>query len=161
MKASKSGAISVFLFVATLALPATLALAGGDPSIDVIDPYVRAVPPGVPNSAAFMSLRNTRPRKNALVGVSSSVAKVAELHTHTMKDGVMSMRRIAEIPVAANATTELKPGGLHIMLIGLNRPLKAGDRIDLTLRFADGQALTLSVPVKTVAAAMRHHHGGH
>lgn len=119
-------------------------------SITVHDPYARAVPPGQPNSAAFMQLENTTHADLTLVTAQSSVAEVTELHTHTDVDGVMQMRQVENIALPAGETAELKPGGLHIMLIGLKQPLADGDLVDLTLNFSDGSATELSLPVRHV-----------
>lgn len=119
-------------------------------SVSIHDPYARAVPPGQPNSAAFMQLENTTQADLALTAAQSSVSEVAELHTHTDVDGIMQMRQVDSIALPAGETTELKPGGLHIMLIGLKQPLADGDQIDLTLTFSDGSATELTLPVRHV-----------
>ncbi|WP_417581481.1 copper chaperone PCu(A)C [Nitrincola sp.] len=119
-------------------------------SVNIHEPYARAVPPGQPNSAAFMQLENTTETDLAVITAQSSVSEVAELHTHTDVDGVMQMRQVESIALPAGETTELKPGGLHIMLIGLKQPLADGDQIDLTLTFSDGSATELTLPVRHV-----------
>lgn len=142
-------------------LSALAADAAGD--IEVIAPYARAVPPVVPNSAAFMTLKNAGTGDRQLVAVSSPAAQTVELHTHINDEGVMRMRRVEAIAVPANGMTELKPGGLHIMLLGLHQPLKPGDQIGLTLQFADGSSESLSIPVRDIRSggkmpAQDHHH---
>lgn len=122
--------------------------------IRVDHPYARAVPPGQPNSAAFMTLKNNSDEAVSLVSVSTSVAKVAELHTHTQAGGVMKMRRIPEIAIQANGEAELKPGGLHIMLIGLKQKLVKDETIDLTLNFSDGSSENLAIKVMDVMTGM-------
>ncbi|WP_242469638.1 SCO family protein [Rhabdochromatium marinum] len=102
------------------------------------DVYARAVPPGQQNSAVFMRLRNPTQQPLALIGASSSVAQVVELHTHVQQDGVMKMRRIEQIPIPVQGEAVLQPGGLHLMLIGLKQPLTVGDAVDVQLRFDDG-----------------------
>lgn len=128
--------------------------------VQVSDAYARAVPPGQPNSAAFLTLKNTSDEKVALQSASSPAAKVVELHTHSHADGVMKMRKISQITLNGNEKVELKPGGLHIMMIGLNQNLMTGETISLTLDFSDGSSQTLDVEVKDVMAAMgkKHHH---
>jgi copper(I)-binding protein len=121
--------------------------------------YVRAVPPGQPNSAAFMTLRNAGEADHAVVAAASQAAKVVELHTHTMVNGMMQMRRIPRIDVAATSSTELRPGGLHIMLINLRRPLRVGDTVSLTLKFADGSEKQVEAPVRTITDSMSMGHG--
>ena len=125
-------------------------------SVTVVEPYARAVPPGQPNSAAFMVLKNSSGKDRALVEARSTVSKAVELHTHKKEDGMMRMRRIDQIVVKAGDETTLKPGGLHIMFIGLKQQLKEGDKVDLELFFDDGSTVKLMMPVKVVAGMMRH-----
>jgi copper(I)-binding protein len=87
------------------------------------------------NSAAYLVLVNSGNLDDALVAAFADVADKTELHLSSMVDGVMKMTPVDEIPVPAGGRTELKPGGLHVMMIGLTRSLKPGDRILLALRF--------------------------
>jgi len=128
--------------------------AGG--GISVTEVYARAVPPGQPTSAAFMTLHNPQTSDRALVEARSKAAKNVELHTHTMDGGMMRMRRIDRIDIKAGGTTELKPGGLHVMLIGLQQPMPAGSSIALELVFDDGSVLLVDAPVRDVARTMQH-----
>ncbi len=142
--------------------------------VGISHPYARAVPPGQPNSAVFMHLQNTGDSPRAIVSADSPVAEVVELHTHTLHDGVMQMRQIPKIEIPANGAVELKPGGLHIMLIRLKQPLVPDRHINLGLVFDDDSRVELTVPVKKIGmepghhpghehgdedAAHRHHHG--
>ena len=124
-------------------------------SITVSDAYVRAVPPGQPNSAAFMALSNRSAADHALVEVRSDVAEAVELHTHSM----MQMRRVAQIDVPAGGETRLQPGGLHVMLIGLQRELQPGEAVSLQFEFEDGSLLELSAPVRKLQMKMMKHGG--
>lgn len=135
-----------------------LALWGG---VTVENPYVREVPPGMQNSAAFMTLVNDGEEEAVLVKARSRVSKVVELHTHTMEGGQMVMRQIPRITVPAKGSTELKPGGLHIMLIGLKQPIAQGDEVALDLYFSDGTQASVTAPVKKVMGGMMGSHGGH
>ncbi|MCG7920662.1 MAG: copper chaperone PCu(A)C [Candidatus Thiodiazotropha lotti] len=126
------------------------------------DPYVRAVPPGQPNSASFMTLHNMGKKDLALVSASSSAAEVVELHTHTMEDGMMRMRKVEKIDLPAEQKISLKPGGLHVMLIGLKQKLVPGEKIGLTLSFDDGSELKLDAPVRKLRMKMKQSdHGSH
>lgn len=128
--------------------------------VEVSDPFARAVPPSQPNSAVFLTLNNTGDEPVALQSASSSAAGVVELHTHRHIDGVMQMRKIPQITLNSNEKLVLEPGGLHIMLIGLNQKLIAGEQIDLTLNFSDGSTQTLNVDVEEVKAmrGRKHEH---
>lgn len=133
-------------------------LAFANDAITVDEPFARAVPPGQPNSAAFMNLHNTSDADVRIISASSNVSNVTELHTHTDVDGVMQMRQIDAIEIPASGSTELKPGGLHVMLIGLNQNLAEGDSVELTLNFEDGTEKQLDVPVKHVMPMMKQQH---
>ncbi len=122
-------------------------------------PYARAVPAVSKNSAVFMTLKNAGAADHAVVSASSEAAKVVELHTHTNDDGVMRMRKIDQISVAAGGSTVLEPGGLHVMLLGLTRTLSAGETVEVALAFGDGSTKTIVAPVKSVTGM--HHGGGH
>jgi periplasmic copper chaperone A len=132
-----------------------LALAGSASEVmSVDDPYVRAVPPGQPNSASFMAIHNNSEQDHVLIGASSQVAEVVELHTHTMEEGMMRMRKVDKIDLPAGVTTHLKPGGLHVMLIGLKQKLVPDEQVGLTLEFADGSHLKVDAPVRKLSMKM-------
>ncbi|CRI64771.1 conserved exported hypothetical protein, putative Copper metallochaperone [Thiocapsa sp. KS1] len=143
------------LLATALLTGVSLAAQGADVSIG--DPYARAVPPGQPNSAVFMSLENRSGQTQALVGAESGVSEVVELHTHVEEDGMMRMRRIEKIEVPAGETVTLKPGGLHVMLIGLKQTLEPGDAVDLTLVFEDGSRMPVQAPVRRIEMQPMHH----
>jgi len=143
------------LVTATVLLAGGIALAGSAADeVTVTDAYARAVPPGQPNSASFMLLTNGSATGHALVAAESSVSKVAELHTHTMSEGMMKMRQVEKIVVPANGMTRLEPGGLHVMLIGLTQDLKPDQEVSLTLIFEDGSKSTVVAPVRNLQMKM-------
>ena len=146
------------LFIALL-ISSTVSLMAS--SLMVHDAYVRATPPGLPNSAAFMMFMNHSDKDIAVVSASSNIAKKVELHTHDMVDGEMRMYQVKQIAVKANGHVMLKPGGFHIMFLGLHNPLKEGQNVDLSLTLSNGETVTLSAPVKKVASGMKMHHGDH
>jgi copper(I)-binding protein len=118
------------------------------------DPYVRAVPPGQPNSASFMALHNQSAKLHHLVGASSNIAELVEIHTHTMEEGMMRMRQVEKIALPAGETVTLKPGGLHVMLIGLKKKLVPDEEIDMVLEFSDGSTQQVTMPVKKIRMSM-------
>lgn len=117
--------------------------------VSVEEGYVRLLPPGTPNTAAFMTLSNDAEKPVRLVAAASSVAARVELHTHLNDNGIMRMRQVAHIEVPAGGRVQLQPGGLHVMLFDV-KPLTAAARVPLTLTFDDGQSLSLSLPVREV-----------
>jgi copper(I)-binding protein len=90
---------------------------------------------GTGTTAAYMDLMNTGPEADRLLGAVTDVAEKVEIHETTMVGGVMTMRPISSLALPSGATLTLKPGGLHLMLLGLKRDLTVGDRLTLTLRF--------------------------
>lgn len=126
--------------------------------LNIEDAMARAVPPTAKMSATFMTLTNNADTDLAVIGAESSVAKAVELHNNTMTDGKMKMRQVNQIDLPANQTTELKPGGLHVMLIGLNRALVEGETIDLKLNFSDGSSKSMEIPIQQIKPMMQHKH---
>lgn len=127
-------------------------------AVQVIDPYVRVLPPGSPNTAAFMQLTNAGTNELALVAVETEIAARAELHTHQLVDGVAQMRQVAEIALPAGQMVSLQPGGLHIMLLDLKAPLKADEPVALTLIFSDGSRQPVTAIARELVASKAHHH---
>ncbi len=110
-------------------------------------PWARPSAPGVSNGAAYVTLVNEGDRPGRLAAVRSDVASRVELHGHVHDQGVLRMRQVPGLALAPGETIEFQPGGLHLMLIGLARPLVAGTRFMLTLEFESGHAVSVDVPV--------------
>ncbi|MDX1808236.1 MAG: copper chaperone PCu(A)C [Sulfurospirillaceae bacterium] len=140
----------IFLFSV---IATSLIVAG---NIEVKDAYVRAVPPSLPNSASFMKLINHSSDIIYLKRADSTLAKRLELHEHTMENGMMVMRKVPSIKIPAKSMVMLKPGGYHIMLIGLKKHLKNHDTVKkIDLYFSNGEKVILrNVPVKSVMGGM-------
>ncbi|MFM5337196.1 MULTISPECIES: copper chaperone PCu(A)C [Aeromonas] len=117
--------------------------------VEAVDGYVRLLPPGTPNTAAFMVLKNDADQAVKLVAASSPAADRAELHTHLHENGVMKMRQVESIEIPAKGEVVLKPGSLHIMLFEIGT-LSEQTPMPLTLTLDDGQQLALSLPVKPI-----------
>ncbi|MFZ5855844.1 MAG: copper chaperone PCu(A)C [Chloroflexota bacterium] len=101
------------------------------------------------NSAVYMTLVNGTDMHQELLFATSDVAEAVELHESKMgENGEMQMIPQASISLEAGAKVEFKPGGLHVMLIGLKQDLKVGDEFELTLHFKDHADITLKVIVK-------------
>lgn len=136
--------------------------------VKVDDAWVRGTVAQQKASGAFMRL--TAPAATKLVAASSPVAAVVEIHEMAMDKDVMRMRAVPELALEAGKTTELKPGGFHVMLMDLKQPLKAGDSVPLTLVFEDASKVrssqTIQAPVRALGAgadkpAMNHGAHGH
>jgi copper(I)-binding protein len=103
--------------------------------IEIENPWSRATAPGAKIAAGYMTIRNKSAAPDRLLGGSSPLASKVETHV-TVKDGdIMRMREVKGYEVPAKGSFELKPGGAHLMLVGIKKPFKEGDRIPVTLRF--------------------------
>jgi copper(I)-binding protein len=120
-------------------------------------PWARETASMARAGGAFLSIENTGDAADRLLRASSPVAARTEVHT-VIKDGdVMRMREVPAIDLPAKSTTELKPGGYHVMLMELKAPLKAGDRFPLTLVFEKAGALTVEIVVEKMSGPAPDH----
>jgi periplasmic copper chaperone A len=133
-----------------LALAAPLAFA----DVTVTQPWVRGTVPPQKATGAFMKLQSSSDAR--LVAASSPAAVEVEIHEMAMVNNVMRMRPIAGIDLPAGKDVELRPGGYHIMLMGIHHQLKQGETIPITLtvRGSDGKTQTIEVqaPVRDLTA---------
>ena len=135
------------LGLALLALPALA------DTVKVDHPWVRATAPGQPVAGAFMDL--TADADMTLVAAESDAAKKVELHTMSMDNGVMVMRQVKDIALPKDKTVSLAPGGMHIMLIGLNGQIKPGDNTAITLIVKNVAGKEQKITVEAPAMAMK------
>lgn len=129
----------------------------GDVKVD--HPWARATPHGAKVAGGFLVLENKGASPDRLVSVSVEIAEHAEIHEMAMKDGVMSMRQLADgLAVPAGAEVALKPGGIHLMFIGLKRPLAKGESFKGTLTFEKAGSVEVSFTVTAIGAGGTGHH---
>lgn len=114
--------------------------------------WARATPGGAKIGAAFLEIQGAPDADDKLIGASSPVAQVVELHDHIKDGGVMRMRRIESIAIPAGKAVTFKPGGLHLMLIDLKAPLVEGDAFDITLAFEKAGEIKVTAPVLKLGA---------
>ena len=122
-------------------------------SIEIKNQWVRASNDGQDVSAAYMTIVSNE--DTSLIAIDSDVADVIEIHSMSMENGVMKMRMLDTLDLIAGKPTELIPGGFHLMLFDLKKPLTAGKEAHFTLHFKNkaGQEKTISVtsPIKAEA----------
>ncbi len=142
----------------SFALAATLAAPAFAQSINVKDAWARASVPGQMGTGAFMKI--TAKEGSRLVGASSPVAGVTEVHEMKMDGNVMKMRAVeGGLELPAGKTVELKPGGFHVMLMDLKAALPKDSTIPLTLVFKDAKGVESKLELKVpVATAPMHSH---
>ena len=141
------------LWVTVAALGATWLVPVAAQEVEIRDAWVRASVPGQKASGAFMTLTARDGAK--LVGVSSPVAGITEVHEMKMEGDIMKMRAVAALDLPPGKAVELKPGGYHVMLMDLKAPLPKDSTVALTLVFKDAKGaqrkMELKVPVAAVA----------
>lgn len=124
--------------------------------------HVRIMPPGQPNTAAFLTLENTSDKDIVLVKASSPVAKKSEYHTHTKNSqGVMAMRQVMSVTIKAHSTFEFKSGAHHIMLMGLQKNLKADEKVNVNLTSQQGMSYEYDLSAVSVLNEKPHDNSHH
>lgn len=136
-------AIRIQLTAALLTLASATAVAA---DVDVKTPWVRGTVSGQQATGAFMEI--TSKSGAAIIGASSPVAGVTEVHEMKMDGGVMKMRAVARLDLPAGKPVKLQPGGYHVMLMDLKQPLKKGDLVPLTLKFEGKDKSVETIEVK-------------
>lgn len=133
-----------------LALVSMLAACSeGESEIAVEGAWLRTPPPGAPTAAVYLTIRNTGDGADRLIAVATPAAETATLHRTRMADGMMRMRPVESLEIPAGERIVLEPGGLHIMLEGLARPIEGGDEASLTLAFEQAGEKALTLPVRS------------
>ncbi|NTS76664.1 copper chaperone PCu(A)C [Catenovulum sp. SM1970] len=130
-------------------------------NLKVDDPQVRLLPPGVPNTAAYMQLTNTGNKVIRLIKASSSASAKVEFHQSYHLDGMAKMKQVDELVIKQGQTLSLESGGTHIMLINLAQPLKQGEKVALTLVDDNNQIYKVMATVKKGHGGHHHGHHGH
>ena len=138
-----------------------LATGAAAADVEITDPWARATPGAAVNGAVYLSLTN-HGADTTIIATASPAAKAASLHGHEMDGDMMRMRALEYIALGEGEAVTFAPGGLHIMLMGLAAPLVEGETLALTLSFADGDTVNVSVPILSIGAiGPGDSHGGH
>ena len=127
-------------------------------ALEASDGWMRAMPPGQPTAAAYVSLSNPSDAPVALVAASATFAGTVEFHESLQEDGMWRMRRLEGIVIPAGGSVILEPGGKHLMLFGVSAPTREGDQLTITLELDNGTSLPVAIQVQAPGAAHRHHH---
>ena len=126
--------------------------------VEIQGAWSRATPPGAKVAAGYMTLLNKSASPDRLIGASSPAAARVETHTMEMKGDVMRMREVKGYDVPAKGSFELKPGGAHLMLVDIKRPLKEGEKVPLVLRFEKAGEVKTELAVQGMGATKPHGH---
>lgn len=159
----------IISLAATLPTAAVLAHGYKAGAISIAHPWSRQTAPGQTVGGGFLVATNAGDKDDRLVSVTSPAAAEVQLHTMSMDGGVMRMRQVTDgLPVPAHGKLELKPGGFHVMFIGLKVPFALGAKIPATLTFKRAGKVKVAFAVEPItytgpsaAPAMDHSHVGH
>ena len=117
--------------------------------IEIGHPWSRPTPPAATIGVGYLTLKNVGTSDDRLIAAASTAAERVELHASVMKGDVMTMRPVPSIELQAGRSVTLEPGGMHLMLIGLKKPLKDGMRVPTTLTFERAGSIAVELAVET------------
>ncbi len=145
------------LLVGLLASPWAMAERVKVGSVEIDRVYARGTAAGQAMSSAYLSIRNAG-AADRLLSATTPVAAAVELHSMSMDGNVMRMRQIDAVDLPTGQAVELKPGGLHLMLMGLKQTLATGSRFEMTLVFEKAGPVKVQVEVAAPGGAPAHKH---
>ena len=123
----------------------------------IYDVRARATPPKAPVAGGYLTIMNTGPVMDRLIGVSAPFAGKTEIHEIKIKDNVMQMRRVdGGVEIPANGSVQLKPGGLHIMFMQLKEQLVHGEHRPITLEFEQHGNIEVVISIEDIGKQPKH-----
>ena len=143
-------------FIALLSLVSTSVFS----QVTVEGAWSRATPPGAKVAAGYLTIRNAGASADRLLAASSPAAARIETHVIEKQGEILRMREVKGYEVPAKGSFELKPGGAHLMLVDIKRPLKEGEKLPLVLRFQNAGEVKAELEVRALGApkAQPHRH---
>jgi copper(I)-binding protein len=124
-------------------------------ALEIDNPWSRAVPKGATVAAGYMTIKNTGTQPDRLVSGSTSVAGKFEIHEMSMDNGVMKMRQVAGgLEIKPGETVELKPESIHIMMMGLKKPIQQGKPFKASLMFEKAGPVDIDFAVEGIGATL-------
>lgn len=121
-------------------------------TITIEQPWARATPAGTKTGAAYLTIINHGSAADRLVSASTPMASKVQFHEETNDNGILRMRELPSVKVGPGATVTFKPGGMHIMLVGVKQQLKEGQTFPLVLEFEKAAKIDLQIPVAKAGA---------
>jgi periplasmic copper chaperone A len=125
--------------------------------VEIDKPWIRATAPGAKTAAGYMTIRNKSAQPDRLVGGSSPLAAKLETHVHVKDGEILRMREVKSYDVPANGSFELRPGGAHLMLVDLKRPLKGGEKVPVALKFERSGEVKVDFEVRPLSGGPPEH----
>lgn len=161
MTSRMSHSTSRLFFAALVVVFGIEVLQAQSPGTIVVEkPFSRATPGGAQVGAGYMTITNKGAAADRLVSASSTATDKVQIHEMSMQDNVMKMRELADgLPVGAGKTVVLALGGYHLMMMGLKSPLKAGDKVPVTLTFEKAGKVEVTLDVQAIGGSPPSHSG--
>jgi copper(I)-binding protein len=154
--------LTKLLCTALLFTLGTLAAAAEPVAVAISGAWVRALPPGQPNTAAYLTVTNAGAAAVSIVGARAPIAERAEIHTTREVDGLQRMVQLEQLPLAPGESLTFVPGGTHLMLLGLKQMPAPGDEVDLCLLLAEGaEVCTVATVRRSAGGEQTHDHHQH
>jgi copper(I)-binding protein len=152
-----------FCVALTLALAGSVVQAQAPATVEagaltIVEPWSRATPGGARVGVGYLVVENRSAAPDRLLGAESDVSATAEVHETVTEAGVARMKPVDAVAIAPNGRLELKPGGYHLMLSGLKRPLREGERFAAALIFEKAGRVAVTFTVRGIGAETHHHH---
>ena len=151
----RHAALALALAVGAAEAQAPAAVEAG--ALTLVEPWSRATPGGARVGAGYLVILNRGAAPDRLVGAESEVSATAEVHETVTEAGVVRMKPADAVVIPPNGRLELKPGGYHLMLSGLKRPLREGERFAAALVFERAGRVPVTFTVRGIGADMHHH----
>jgi hypothetical protein len=130
-------------------------------SLEIMTPWSRATPKGAASAIGYMTIKNNGTTADRLVGGSVDFARGFQLHSMVMEGDVSKMRDLTGVDIAPGQTIEFRPGGSHVMFVGLKRPLAEGEHVKGTLVFEHAGTVQIEYDVQGVGAQSGPHDMDH
>ncbi len=154
---TKIATLAVIAAVLSQVAAATDKPSAGEPPVMVVieNAWVRAMPPSQVNTAAYLSVHNIGDGRLQIVGASSQPEATVEIHTSREVDGMVTMQALEEVILAPGQRLEFAPGGMHLMILGLDKMPAPGEKLKLCLEFDGGASVCTIAEVRRVAPSPR------
>jgi copper(I)-binding protein len=129
-------------------------------AISIEQPWARATPVGARTGAAYVTIVNHGSSADRLIRASTPLAEKVQFHQENDDNGIMRMREMSAVAIGPGTSVTLKPGGTHIMILGLKQQLREGQTFPLTLEFETAGKIELQVPIAKAGAMGDHDMSG-
>ena len=148
MRFATIAATVIAIFVSANAMAADYKIG----SLEIMGPWSRATPNGASTAIGYMTIKNNGTTPDRLIGGSVDFASNFQLHSMTMEDGVSKMRELKSVDIEPGQTIEFKPGGSHVMFVGVKHPLSQGEHVKGTLIFEHAGTVQIEYDVQGIGA---------